>query len=120
MQIMMTFHEPEAEFAKRANPAEAEAYWGGWMAYIGAMNAAGIVVSGAGLMPPDTATTLRLRDGARQVQDGPYADTKEQLGGFMILEVPDLDTALDWAARAPAAAAGSVELRPVLPPMPNG
>lgn len=120
MQIMMTFYEPASEFAKRNDPSIAEAYWGGWMAYIGAMNAAGVVVSGAGLMPPETATTLRLREGARHVQDGPYAETKEQVGGFFILEVPDLDTALHWAAQSPAAAVGSVELRPVMPPAGNG
>jgi hypothetical protein len=59
-------------------------------------------------------TTLRQRDGKRQVQDGPYADTKEQLGGFYEIDVPDLDTALDWAARCPAAATGAVEVRPNL------
>ena len=56
---------------------------------------------------------MRLRDGNRQVQDGPYADSKEPLGGYMIFDVEDLDTALDWAARCPAAAYGAVELRPI-------
>jgi len=74
-------------------------------------------VSGAGLQPPRTATTLRIRDGQRHVQDGPYADSKEQLGGFFVINVPDLDTALAWAARSPAASSGAVEVRPVLPPM---
>ncbi len=71
-------------------------------------------VSGAPLEEFSTATTVRLRGGQRQVQDGPYADTKEQLGGFIILELPSLDAALDWAARCPGALGdGSVVVRPV-------
>lgn len=57
---------------------------------------------------------MRLKNGKRQVQDGPYADTKEQLGGYIILELPSLDAALDWAARCPAAANSAVEVRPLL------
>ena len=74
------------------------------------------MVGGAGLQLPDTATTLRLDDGRRLIQDGPYADTKEQLGGFYIINVPDLDTALEWAARIPAAPGSVTELRPKLEP----
>ena len=58
---------------------------------------------------------MRLKEGKRRVQDGPFADTKEQLGGFIILELPSLDAALDWAARCPAASVGAVEVRPVAP-----
>ena len=74
------------------------------------------MVGGAGLQLPDTATTLRFDDGRRLVQDGPYADTKEQLGAFYIINVPDLDTALEWAARMPAAPGSIVELRAKLEP----
>jgi hypothetical protein len=116
MQYMMILTEPETEFAKRNDPNEAGAYWGGWNAFIGAMAQAGIIVNGDGLHPPHTATTLRIRDGKRTVQDGPFADSKEQLGGYFIIEVPDLDTALDWAAKSPSASYGSVEIRPVMPP----
>ena len=84
------------------------------MAYIQAIRQSGIVQNGNGLQPPETATTVRLRDGRREVQDGPYADSKEQLGGYFILDVPDLDVALDWAARCPAATGGAVEIRPVM------
>lgn len=118
MQYMLIFAEPAEEMAKRDDPAEAPAYWGAWSAYVGALVAAGISKGGNGLQPPATATTLRLRGGARHVQDGPFIDTKEQLGGYFIVEVPDLDAALDWAARSPAAASGAVEVRPVLPPPP--
>lgn len=116
MQFMLMFAEPATEVAKRDHPDHAGAYWGGWNAYVGAMAQAGIVVNGDGLHPPHTATTVRVRDGKRQVEDGPYADTKEQLGGYFIVEVPDLDTALEWAARSPAASSGAVEVRPVMPP----
>ncbi len=116
MQYMLTFREPASEFAKRIDPAQAPAYWAAWNAYIGALGQAGVIVNGAGLNPPETATTVRLRNGARQVHDGPYADTQEHLGGFFIIEVAGLDEAIEWAARAPSASAGSTEVRPVMPP----
>jgi hypothetical protein len=118
MQFMLILNETAEDFARRADPAEAGAYWGAWTAFITAMRQAGIIVRGDGLQGPVTATTLRVRDGRRVVEDGPFADSKEQLGGYVVIEVPDLDTALDWAARAPSALSASVEVRPVLPPMP--
>jgi hypothetical protein len=87
---------------------------GPWVAYTRALIDAGVFVSGNALQPPGTAATLRVRDGARDIQDGPYAASKEHLGGYFIVEVPDLDTALDWAARNPAAHFGAVEVRPVM------
>ncbi len=75
-----------------------------------------MVVKGDGLLPPSAATTVRIANGERLVQDGPVAATKEQLGGYFVIEVPDLDAALAWAARSPNLVAGSTELRPVLPP----
>ena len=118
MQYMLLFNETSAEIAKREDPQQAPAYWGAWSAYAGAVASSGIMVSGAGLQPPTTATTLRIRDGKHQIQDGPYAETKEMLGGFFVIDVPDLDTALEWAARSPSATCGSVEVRPTLPPPP--
>jgi hypothetical protein len=117
MHYMLMLNETEAEFARRTDPAETRAYWGGWNAFIGAMAQAGVIVKGDGLQGPMLATTVRVVDGKRHVQDGPFADTKEQLGGYFVIDVPDLDAALDWAARAPCALTGSVEVRPVLPPM---
>lgn len=116
MQYMMMFYENEAAFAKRDDPEEAPAYWGAWNVYVGAMYQSGIVLKGDGLLPPDAATTVRLVDGERLVQDGPVAATKEQLAGYFVIDVPDLDTALAWAARSPASSAGATEIRPVLPP----
>jgi len=114
MRYMLMFHEPDAVFARRDQPEEAPAYWGAWRAYVDEIMAAGIVQGGNGLHPPATATTLRLADGRRLVQDGPVAATKEQLGGYFVIDVPDLDAALAWAEKSPAAAAGAVEIRPVL------
>lgn len=119
MQYMLVFMETTAEVARRDNPAEAPAYWGAWSAYIAALSASGIVRGGHGLQPPRTATTVRVVDGKRQVQDGPFAETREHLGGYFILETESLDEALEWAARAPNSAAGATEVRPVLPPMPG-
>ena len=66
------------------------------------------------LQPPETAATVRVRNGKMTTTDGPYVETKEQLGGYFVIEVPDLDAALDWAAQAPSARTASVEVRPVL------
>lgn len=118
MQYMLSYRETAADFACRTDPEKAPAYWGAWQAYIGAMSQAGIIVFGAGLQPPDTATTVRVRGEERQVHDGPFADTHEHLGGFFVIEVPSLDEALTWASRAPCSLVGSTEVRPVLPPPP--
>jgi hypothetical protein len=88
---------------------------GAWRAYYRALVEAGVYVGGNALEVPETATTVRLREGKRRVQDGPYADTKEQLGGFIILELPSIDAALEWAARCPGASIGIVEVRPLSP-----
>lgn len=116
MNYSMLIYETPAAFALRTDPEKASAYWAAWPAYSKALRDAGVFVGGAGLQLPDTATTLRMHDGKRQVQDGPYADVKEQLGGFFIIDVPDLDAALDWAARIPAARGCVIEVRPNLIP----
>jgi hypothetical protein len=117
MQYMMIFYiSPEDIQNKTNNPA---AYNAGWMAYVGALHKSGVVVNGHGLEGPHAATSIRVRGDKRQVQDGPFADTKEQLGGYFVINVADLDAALEWAARAPCASTGGVEVRPVLPPLPQ-
>jgi hypothetical protein len=84
-------------------------------AYAEAMKKAGIYVVGERLRAASTTTRVRVAEGRTQVVDGPYAEAKEQLGGFHLIDVPDLDTALAWAARCPSAARGVVEVRPVWP-----
>jgi hypothetical protein len=110
---LLIFESPEA-FASRKSDGT-DPYTGAWRAYHKALVEAGVYVAGDPLEVPETGTTVRLKEGKRHVQDGPFADTKEQLGGFTILELPSLDAALDWAARCPAASAGVVEVRPLAP-----
>jgi hypothetical protein len=85
-----------------------------WSAYTKAMIDAGVMRGGNALKPGYTGTTVRLRDGLREVHDGPYADSKDELGGYFIIDVPDLDAALSWAACNPAASQGAVEVRPIM------
>ncbi len=112
MQFALLVYESPEAFAARNND-ETDPYLGAWRAYHKALVDAGIYVGGNPLEVPETGTTVRLEEGKRRVQDGPFADTKEQLGGFTILELPSLDAALDWAARCPAASTGAVEVRPL-------
>jgi hypothetical protein len=85
-----------------------------WAAYTEALVAAGAMVAGEALHDVDTASTVRVRDGQRLVTDGPFIESKEVVGGFYVIDVPDLDEALDWAARIPNAHFGTVEVRPVI------
>src|SRR3954453_23145320 len=78
------------------------------------MQEKGVLVAGEGLYPTQTATTVRVRGGDRDVTDGPFAETKEQLGGFYVLDVKDLDEAIEWAAKIPGSQFGSIEIRPVM------
>ncbi len=110
MEYMLIIYETDHDQQARNDPSRQAAYWQGWGAYSEAIRAAGILTGGAALQLPDTATIVR--DG--RVQDGPFADAKEQLGGFFQIKVPDLDSALQWARRAPVSSAGAVEVRPVL------
>lgn len=114
MQYAIIIHEDPADMALRDDPAQAAAYWQGWTDYGAALAEAGVMRGGAGLQAPAAATTVRVRDGRAVVQDGPYAATHEQLGGFYLIEVDDLDAALAWAAKCPAAPAGAIEVRPLL------
>jgi hypothetical protein len=99
----------------RELPREEQVRWlGTYKAYMQAMVEAGVLKHSAGLQPTSVATTVRIRDGKAQVLDGPYADSKEQIGGFHLIEVLDLDAALAWAARSPTAQHGIVEVRPVV------
>ncbi len=118
MEYMILAFEDAAAFRARDDPVSAAEYWSSWRGYIAALAESGVLSSAGGLAPPESATTVRLRDGRRHVQDGPFAETKEQLGGYFVVDVADLDEALRWAARSPSAAYASVEVRPLLPPMP--
>ena len=116
MQFMMLIYESPEDFANRSDP-QLTPHVSAWRAYYRALVDAGVYVGGAPLEAPATGVTVRVHGGQRRVQDGPYADTKEQLGGQIILEVASLDEALDWAARCPSAATGAIEVRAVSPAM---
>ncbi len=96
------------------NPPPDEAEMGKWFEYTDALREAGAMEAGEALHPTPTATTVRLRNGETVATDGPFAETKEQLGGFYLIDVPDLDAALEWAAKMPNAHRGSTEVRPIL------
>lgn len=110
---LLIYHSPE-EFDMR-NKDYHDPHLGAWRAYYKALVEAQVYVAGDALEIPETATTLRLRDGKRRVQDGPYADTKEQLAGIIVLDLPSIDAALEWAARCPGASLGAIEIRPLAP-----
>lgn len=110
MRYMLLIYGTESEAQEADNDIQP------WIAYTKSAQEAGVYEAGAGLLPTETATTVRRRDDARLVTDGPFAETKEQLGGFYILDCADLDEALTWAERIPTADRGSVEVRPVFEP----
>jgi hypothetical protein len=110
MQYMLLIYEGDAD-----RMAHMDERMPNCSAYVEAMRKAGIYVDGDRLRGIATATTVRVVDGRTHVVDGPYAESKEQLGGFHVIDVPDLDTALAWAARCPSASRGVVEVRPVWP-----
>jgi len=108
---MLLFHYVEAteeDLGAEAMAAGRKAF----ASYAATLEQAGILVSGQVLQPSSASTTITMADGEPRIQDGPYADTKEQLGGIVIIDVPDLDSALEWARQAPPASWGTVEVRP--------
>jgi hypothetical protein len=111
MRYTLLLHYPEASEAEIGREA-IEAGMAAFRAYADALDAAGVLRSAEVLQPSTASTTVRLRDGELVIQDGPFAETKEQLGGTFVIDVPDLDAALDWAGRAPSVAWGAVEVRP--------
>src|SRR4051794_319744 len=114
MQYLLMIYGDEAGMQAATNE-QTERMHAAYGAYTEAMKQAGVVRGGNRLRPTSSATTVRAGNGKTQVLDGPYAETKEQLGGYYLIDVPDLDAALAWAARCPGAAHGTIEVRPVWP-----
>lgn len=112
MEYLLMLYVDEAGWPKLSK-AEQEQGVAAYTAYTQALNSAGVWRAGSRLQPTTTATTVRATNGKSQVLDGPYADSKEQLGGYYLIDVPDLDAALSWAARCPATGHGVVEVRPL-------
>lgn len=112
MQYMLMLYVNEAGWPQLTR-AEQERGMAAYVAYNEALTMAGVLKGVGRLQPSSNATTVRTANGKPQVLDGPYADSKEQVGGYYLIDVPDLDAALSWAARCPAAGHGVVEVRPV-------
>jgi hypothetical protein len=113
MRFLLTIYDDERRYAtldEEAIKAEVDKYW----ALDNEGTEKGVFVESAGLHPTEGARTLRIRDGEQTVTDGPFAETKEQLGGIYLLECESIDEALEWAAKVPAARTGSVEVRQVM------
>jgi hypothetical protein len=113
MKYAFTIYGDETQRAS-ASEEQQQAMSQAYAALTQEMQEKGVLVAGDGLYPTPTATTVRVRDGERNVTDGPFAETKEQLGGFYVLDVKDLDEAIEWAAKIPGSQFGSVEIRPVM------
>lgn len=112
MQYMLMAYLDQSAWPKMTKTQQEEGM-AAYAAYAEALTKAGIVKGSNRLRPTTDATVVRIAGGKQQVIDGPYADSKEQLGGYFLIDVPDLDAAISWAARCPAAAHGAVEVRPI-------
>ena len=113
MKYMLLIYVDEAKGAQIAKEVGDTQMSAPYIAYAEALQKAGVIRGGDRLQPTSTATTVKVADGKTQVLNGPYVETKEQLAGYFMIDVPDLDAALSWAARCPGAAHGIVEVRPI-------
>jgi hypothetical protein len=113
MQFLLLIYESESAQSTRTE-ADNHAVFAEYMAFSASIKSAGKMIAGDALQPVATATTLRIRDGKTLMTDGPFAETKEQLGGYYLVEANDLDDALSIAARIPTAKTGSIEVRPIV------
>jgi hypothetical protein len=112
-QYLCLIYTNEADDTQRSE-ADMKQMMGRYFAFNDELKAAKKYVGGDALMPTQTATTVRIRDGKTLTTDGPFAETKEQLGGYYLIEADDLDDAIAWGAKIPAAEHGSIEVRPVM------
>jgi hypothetical protein len=112
MQYLLMIYTSEQQDAQRT-PEQQEANMSDYFAFTNEVREAGIMLAGDALHPTTTATTVRVRNGQITSTDGPFAETKEQLGGYYLLNCENLDEAIKWAAKIPGAKDGSIEIRPV-------
>jgi hypothetical protein len=113
MKYLLTIYTDESGFAN-ATPQDVQQVMAAYEKFGRDASEAGVMLGGEGLQASSTATTVRVRDGETITSDGPFAETREQLGGYYLLDCRDLDEALSWAARIPGAATGTIEVRPVM------
>ena len=114
MQYLLLIYENES-IAGEMSPADRGAFFGAYMDYTRSIKGSGHMVAGDALEPVSKATTVRVRDGKTLTTDGPFAETREQLGGYYLIEAKDVEEAIAIGARIPAAKTGSVEVRPIMP-----
>ena len=112
MEYLLMLYAEEAGWSNLTKAQQQEGV-AAYAAYTEALKKAGIYKGSNRLQPVSSATTVRVTNGKSQVLDGPYVESKEQIGGFYLIDVPDLDSAISWAARCPGASHGVVEVRPV-------
>jgi hypothetical protein len=113
MKFLLTIYADESRYATMT-PEESGQLMEAYGAFGREAQDAGVLLGGEGLQPTATATTVRVRDGETLLTDGPFAETREQLGGYYLLDCADLDEANRWAAKIPDAASGAIEVRPVM------
>jgi hypothetical protein len=113
MQFMLLIYDDQQAW-QRLSEEERNAVMGEYFAYTDQLREAGAYVSADALQPIGTATTVRVRDGEQLLTDGPFAETKEHLGGYYVVDVDTIDDAIQWAAKIPSARLGSIEVRPVM------
>jgi hypothetical protein len=116
--MLLIYNDPAREPAY--GTPDFQAMMGGFFALNEKMKADGVLRGGEGLQGVETATSLRIKAGRVETMDGPFAETREHLGGYYIVEVPDLDAALKYAAMIPSASFGTIEVRPLMDYNPNG
>ena len=113
MKYLLTIYDEESGFAE-ATPEDIQQVMAAYEKFGRDASEAGVMLGGEGLQPSGTATSVRVRDGETITSDGPFAETREQLGGYYLLDCRDLDEAIGWAAKIPGAQSGTVEVRPVM------
>jgi len=113
MQYMLLIYDNEKMWPSM-DEKERNALMGEYFAYTEELKKSGKLVAGDALQPTNTASTVRVRNGKPLTTDGPFAETKEQLGGYYLIEAKDLDEAMHWAAKIPGSRLGSIEVRPVM------
>ena len=110
--LLLIYSDEKADI--NVSKEELEAWMGEYWAYTDAITQAGVRLAGDALHPTSAATTVRVQNGKTITTHGPFAETKEQLGGYFLIDCKNLDEAIEWAARCPGARVGSIELRPVM------
>jgi hypothetical protein len=113
MRYLLLIYDDESVWATM-NEQQSQEIMGEYFDYSEKVFGAGVAKAGDALQPTSSATTVRVRDGQTLTTDGPFAETKEQLGGYYLVDVPDLDAAIEWAAKIPSSRIGSIEVRPVM------